>query len=374
LFINDIYFIMNKFLSIVLLSSVFYAASCTEKKETKEETKKFVLSDTMSKMISIDTVSSSYIDDELTLSGEISFNENNVNKIFPRNSGQVVESKVTLGDHVHAGQVLAIMRSADVAGNYADLSSANADINITKRQMDNTENLYKNGIASEKEYIEAKQNYEKALAVKNKIQSIISINGGHNSNAAGTYTLTSPIDGYIVEKKVNAGNFIRGDMGDYLFTISDLKNVWVNANVFEADISKVKEGYHVKVSTLAYPDKFFAGTIEKISEVLDPASKTLKVRIRLDNAEKLLRPEMFAKVIVTNTENRKATTIPSQSLISLNSKTFVVVFNSKSDMKIAEVSVLKSAGDKTYISDGVTPGQKIITRNQLLVFQQLLNE
>ncbi len=365
---------MNKFLSIILLSTTFYAVSCKEKKEVKEEVKKFSLSDTMAKMISIDTVSSCYIDDELNLSGEINFNENNVNKVYPRSSGQVVESKVTLGDKVHAGQVLAVLRSADVAGNYADLSSANADINITKRQMDNTESLYKNGIASEKEYTEAKQNYGKALAVKNKIQSVITINGGNNSNAGGTYVLTAPIDGYIVEKKVNAGNFIRGDMGDYLFTVSDLKNVWVNANVFEADISKVKEGYAVQVSTLAYPEKVFNGKIEKISEVLDPTSKTLKVRIRLDNSERLLRPQMFAKVIVSNRENKKAICIPTKSLISLNGKTYVVIFNSNSDMKIAEISILKSAGEKTYTSSGVILGQKIITRNQLLVFQQLLDQ
>lgn len=365
---------MKKYLSVILVTAAFYTVSCNEKKEIKVEVQKFSLSDTMAKMIAIDTVRNCYIDDELSLSGEVNFNENNVNKVYPRSSGQVVESKVTLGDKVHAGQVLAILRSADVAGSYADLRSANADINIAKRQMDNTASLYKNGIASEKEYIEAKQNYEKALAARNKIQSVISINGGNNSNAGGTYTLTAPIDGYIVEKKVNAGNFIRADMGDYLFTVSDLKNVWVNANVFEADIRKVKEGYNVQVSTLAYPEKVFNGTIDKISQVLDPASKTLKVRIRLDNADRLLRPEMFAKVIVYNREDRQAICIPTSALISLNGNTYVVVFNSNHDMKIARITILKSAGDKTYISSGVIPGQKIIIKNQLLVFQQLLNE
>lgn len=365
---------MNKLVYYSLLLVIFFSYACKEKKEVKEAPKKFALSDSMIKMIAVDTVGSGYIQDELTLSGEVSFNENNVNKIYPRSSGQIIESKVTLGDKVKAGQVLAIVKSADVAGNYADLSSANADINIAKRQMENAENLYKNGIASEKEYTEARQNYEKALAVRNKIQSLISINSGNNSNAAGTYAITSPIDGYVVEKKVNAGNYIRTDMGDNLFTISDLKNVWVNANVFEADISKVKEGFTVKVSTLAYPEKFFTGTIEKVSEVLDPASKTLKARIRLDNTERLLRPDMFAKIVVSNTENRKAICVPTQALISLNGKNYVIVYNSGSDMKIAEINIMKSSGDKTYINGGVQPGQKIITHNQLLVFQQLLNE
>jgi len=365
---------MNKFLPGIMAVIVLGMSACHENKEVKQESTKFMLSDSMAKMIALDSVGISYIDDAITLSGEVSFNENNVVKVYPRSSGQVTESKVTLGDKVKAGQVLATIRSADVAGSYSDLSSANADINIAKRQLDNTENLYKNSIASEKELQEAKQNYEKALAAKGKIQSIININGGTGSNAAGIYTLTSPIDGYIVEKKVNTGNFIRSDMGDYLFTISDLKNVWVNANVFEVDIPKVKEGYNVVVSTLAYPDKKIKGTVDKMSEVLDPTNKTLRIRIKLANPDLLLRPEMYARVVVSNKENIRAITIPTKALISLNGKTFVVVYRSNSDMKIAEVDILKSAGDQTYLIGGVNKGDKIIVQNQLLVFQQLLNQ
>lgn len=365
---------MKQFL-LPCISLVFFAlVACKEKKEVKVDPVKFVLSDSMLKLIHIDTVSSCFIDDAITLSGEVAFNGNNVNKVFPRNSGQVVESKVTLGDKVQAGQVLAVIRSAEVAGNYADLTSANADINIAKRQLDNIESLYKSGIASEREYTEARQTYEKTLAAKSKIQSLININNGSGSNAGGTYTITSPISGYVVEKKVNAGNFIRGDMGDNLFTISDLKNVWVIANVFEADIPKVKEGYEVQVTTLAYPDKAFHGKIDKVSEVLDPTDKALKVRIRLENPDLLLRPEMFAKVTVSNKEDKKAICIPTKALISLNGKTFVVVYNSNSDMKIAEVMIMKTVGDNTYLNNGVEPGQKLITSNQLLIFQQLLNE
>lgn len=365
---------MNKHFYTVTAIITLLLSSCKEKKEAIVVPAKFVLSDSMSKMISIDSVSSCYIDNAITLNGEVSYNENNVNKVFPRSSGQVVDCKVSLGDKVQAGQVLAILKSADVAGNYADLSSANADLVITKRQMENAEQLFNNGIASEKEYIEAKQNYQKALAAKAKIQSVISINSGKGSNAGGTYTLTSPISGYIVEKKVNTGNYIRADMGDYLFTISDLKNVWVNASVFETDIPKVKEGFPVIVNTLAYPDLKLKGKVDNISQVMDPTNKTLRIRIKLENPDLLLRPEMFARVIVSNKENRKAICIPTRALISLNGKSFVVIYNSASDMEIREVVVLKTEGEQTYLLSGPTPGEKIITHNQLLVFQQLLNQ
>jgi cobalt-zinc-cadmium efflux system membrane fusion protein len=363
---------------IIITFSLALAAlsitSCKEKKQEAEQKKGFCLSDTAQKMVSIDSVKLSNMEDEIQLSGEVSFDENKVNKVFPRGSGQVIECKVTLGDKVEAGQVLAVIKSAEVAGSYADMSTADADVAITKRQLENQESLYKNGIASEREVIEARQNYEKAKAARKKIETMLSINGGSKTNAGGSYYLTAPIAGYIVEKKINAGNFIRPDLADNLFTISDLKTVWVLANVFEADIPKVKKGFNVKVSTLAYPDKEFIGTIENVSEVLDPVNKALKVRIKMPNENMLLKPEMFTKVVVSNKEGKLGICIPTTSIIQQNGKEYVVVYNSNCDMKIAEISSVKTVGEKTFIKEGsLQQGQKIIVQNQLLIFQKLLN-
>ena len=363
---------MKKYLTIGF--SILLISACKENKQQEKVVQTPLLSDTMVKMIQMDTVRYCNIDEAITLTGEIGFNDNTVVKVCPRNSGQVIESKVTLGDKVQHGQVLAIVRSADIAGNYADLSSAEADIAIAKRNLQNTESLFKNGISSEREYNEAKQNYEKTLAVKNKIEAQIQIAGGTNTTKSGTYFLTAPIDGYIVEKKVAAGSYIRPDMGDYLFTISNLQEVWVQANVFEADIPKVKEGYAVKVSTLAYPTKYFNGVIDKMSEVLDPLNMAMKVRIKIANPDLLLRPEMFAKVEVNHMTNDAAICIPSKALVTLNGNNYVVVYQSRTDLSIAEVTVLKTNGDKTYIKSGLTEGQIIITHNQLLLFQQLSNK
>lgn len=343
-------------------------------KEEKAESEKFVLSDSMQHMIRLDSASYCNVDDEISLSGEIGYNENNLVKIFPRSSGLVVDAKVSLGDMVHKGQVLAVIRSADIAGDYSDLNSANADVTIAKRQLDNTESLYKNGISSEREYTEAKQNYEKALAAKHKVQSVININAGGSITKEGEYIIKSPIDGYIVEKKISTGSFIRTDNADNIFTISDLKNVWVKANVYEADIPKVKEGYNVRVIPLAYQDKEIPGKIEKVSQVLDPQSKAMEVRVTLNNPDMLLKPDMYAKVIVSNMEGRKATCIPTDALVSQDGKNYIVTYNANDDMDIQEVNIIKTVGAKTYINNELPQGQKMITKNQLLIFNQLLNE
>ncbi len=357
-----------KIFTPIFLLVIFNA--CKKKEIEKQADTKFCLSDTMTKMVTIDSVTSCNITNELTLSGEVSFDENKVIKVFPRSSGQVTECKVSLGDKVVKGQVLAIIKSADVAASYSDLSTTAADISIAKRQMENAESLYNSGIASEREYTEAKQNYQKSLTARSKIQAMLNINGGPQTNASGTYVIIAPIAGYIVEKKVNAGNFIRQDMADNLFTISDLKDVWVMANVFEADIPRVKEGYAVKITTLAYPDKTFAGTIDKVSEVLDPENKALKVRVRLRNDNLLLKPEMFTKVVVSNQENNKATCIPTSAVVEESGKTYVIVYNNPCDLKVQEVNIFKEVGDKTYITNGVVPGQRLIGKNALLLYDQ----
>jgi len=163
-------------------------------------------------------------------------------------------------------------------------------------------------------------------------------------------------------------------MGDNLFTISDLKNVWVYASVYEADISKIKEGYSVKVLPLSYPDKAFDGRIDKVSEILDPQSKTMKVRINIDNKDMLLKPDMFARVMVSNTEGSNAICIPATAVISQDGKNYVVVYVSDDNMSIAEVEVAKTVEGKTYLKGGIKEGQLVITKNQLFIFNQLLNE
>jgi cobalt-zinc-cadmium efflux system membrane fusion protein len=329
------------------------------------------ISDSMMKMIRIDSASVQNIDDELKLSGEVSFNENKVVKIFPISSGQITSVRVSIGDYVHAGQVLASIKSADIAGNYSDLKSAGSDVSIAKRAMDNAKHLYDNGIASEKDYIEAKENFDKAIANANKIRSQIAINGSGRTNANGTYVVTAPKSGYVVEKNINPGQFIRNDNGQTLFTIGDTRNVWIWANVYESDIARVKEGYRAMVTTLAYPDSIFIGRVDKLSQVLDPQTKVMKIRIVLPNQKGSLKPEMFANITIENKEGKKAVAIPSNALVSEDGKSYVIIYHDKCSLEVRPVAVLKTVGALSFIDNGLTAGERLISSNQILIYRQL---
>ncbi len=359
---------------ITCLSVLVFLASCKEKKEEKVQKKSVCITDSLAKVISIDTAKTTNMQDELTLSGEVSFDDNRVVKVFPFSSGQVTDVRVSLGDRVSKGQVLAIMRSADVAGNYTDLSATNADLSIAKRQLSQTEYLYKNGISSERDYTEAKENYNKAQAANRKIQEQLSINGHGNTSASGQYVIKAPENGYIVEKGVTSGSFIRSDNAASMFTISDMKDVWIWANVFESDISKVKNGYAAKVSTLAYPGKVFQGKVNEVSSVLDPDNKVMKVKIALPNPNMLLKPEMFTSVIITNNEQTKSVTVPASSIIFNDSKNYVIIYLSKCSMQVREVNVIKTVNNVSYISSGLKAGEMLVSKNQLLLYDALTEE
>lgn len=364
---------MKKGLIYIAAASIALA-SCQEKKTGTMAVEQVCVSDSMAKIIKIDTAKTTPMEDELALTGEVSFDENKVVKVFPFTSGQVTEVKVSLGDKVSKGQTLAVLRSADVAGNYTDLSSTKADLAISKRQMEQAEYLYKNGISSERDYVEAKENYAKALAANSKVQQQIAINGGGNTNASGTLIIKAPADGFIVEKNISAGNFIRPDNSSSLFTISNMKDVWIWANVFETDIAKVKKGYDAHITTLAYPNKVFTGNVDEVSTVLDPDNKVMKVRIALSNNDMLLKPEMFTNVLITNKEASSSVAIPASAVIFDDSKNFVVVYNGKCNMRVQEVSVIKTVDNITYISNGLKPGDKVISQGQLLLYNALTEE
>jgi cobalt-zinc-cadmium efflux system membrane fusion protein len=332
-----------------------------------------IISDSTMKLLQIDTAKLLPVSDEVKLSGEVSFDANRVVKVYPFSSGQVVSTNVSVGDHVKAGVVLATIKSADIAGNYSDLSVAGNEVSVAKRRMENAEHLYKNGIASEKEWLEAKENYNTALTAENKIRTQIQINGGGRTAANGTYVITAPRSGYVVEKLINPGDFIRNDNSGNLFTIGDISDVWIWANVYETDVAKVKEGYEAKITTLAYPDSVFTGKVDKINEVLDPVTKVEKIRVVLSNKGGALKPEMFANVLISNNGGKTAVVIPSTAVISENGKNYVVVYNNPNDVKVQEINILKTTKHHTYLTSGVEAGQRLITQNQILVYRKLMD-
>lgn len=351
-----------------LLIGIVVFAGCKSDPQNTAERAKFVISDSLLKTIQIDTVQKCPLVNTLTLTGKVSFNEDKVARIFPMVSGIITGVNVQLGDHVNTGQRLGVIRSPEMAGYGNDLVSAKTNLLIAQKNMDAAEDMYKSGLMSQKDFITAQELYKQSKSQLNRSNEVLQINGG---NTEGEFVVRSPINGFVVEKQINNDMAIRADNTNNLFTISDLKNVWIIANVYESNISQVHLGDSVDVTTLSYPGRVFHGKVDKILNVLDPTNKVMKIRILMPNPDYALKPEMFASVTVVNKSNREALCVPASSLIFDNSQYFILIYKSQSDVRITPVQVISSNANRSYISGNVNEGDKVIGSNVVLIYSAL---
>lgn len=357
----------------LLLALPLLAASCSsctrsEGKNTEPAEKAFVLSATMQREIKLAPVAQQPVRDELSLTGVISSDEDRTVKVFPLAGGVVEDLHVELGDHVTKGQVLAVIRSGEAVELETSNAQASAGLTAARRNYEATQDLYKAGLAAERDLVSARQDMLKAQAEATKNTKQLSL---YHISKDGHYTITAPISGFIIDKNVSNGTQFRADNIGNLFTVADLSDVWILANVFESDISKVRVGYDVAVKTLAYPDRVFHGQIDKVFNVLDPDSKVMKVRVRLENPDYALKPQMYAQIAVTNTEaGHTMLAVPSEALVFDKNRHFVLVYHDPAHIDVREVQVFKTVGDVAYLTDGVKEGERVITKNQLLIYDQ----
>jgi cobalt-zinc-cadmium efflux system membrane fusion protein len=355
------------FVGFSLLAAIIWSG-CKHSQAEEPEKTTFVLSDTMMKNIRIDTAHMQPVLNELRLSGKVAPNGGKVLKVYPLVSGYVEDIKVQLGDYVKKGQVLAVIHSAEIADYEKQQAQATSDHNVADKNLKVAQDLYDSRLSTEKDVVIAKGELQKSDAEMRRLKDLFAI---YRKGKGATYLVTAPISGYIIEKNINNNTAIRTDNSANIFTISELDDVWVMANVFETDIARIKEGYEANVVTVSYPDQPFRGKIDKIYNFLDPATKTMQVRISIENKNMLLKPEMFATVYVKYKDSDEKIAVPSASVIFDNSKNFVLVFKDKFNIAVRQVEVAKTSGDITYLSSGLKPDEKVISKNQLLIYDAL---
>ncbi|HZZ76718.1 MAG TPA: efflux RND transporter periplasmic adaptor subunit [Puia sp.] len=362
---------MNRFIIRILTLTVFLWTvwSCHNKPLEIKAKETFCLTDTLREKAVIDTVKLQTVKNILSLSGKIEANEDKWVKVYPVVGGIVDEMKVQLGDYVTKGQTLAIIRSGEIADYQNQLTYARSSVRNAEKSMNASRELFKSGLATERDTMNARTDLDKASADLMKMDQTTSIYGV-KSNAV--QIITAPISGYVIEKNVTDKMQYKPDAAQPFFVIANLEEVWVMASVFETDIAKIKTGYDAEVNVIAYKDKTFTGKVDRIFSILDPQSRVMKVRIKIQNNDNLLKPEMFAQITIRYNDNTtRMPAIPSEAVIFDKNKNFVIVYKDTCQVETREIEIYELAGKTTYIKSGLQPGEKVISKYQLLVYDAL---
>ncbi|MES2382573.1 MAG: efflux RND transporter periplasmic adaptor subunit [Bacteroidota bacterium] len=356
--------------SIVFLTSILVLfSSCSEKKKEVETATAFVLSDVMLSSTKTSVATLSPLKNEISFYGKITADNNKLIEVFPIVGGNVTKVYVELGDYVTKGQLLATILSTEVAGFEKDLDDARNDVIVAKNNLKVAQELFEGKLTSERDVLEAKSHLDKAQSQLLRIQETYKI---YNIKKGAIYEVRSPLNGFILQKNINQDMLLRNDRSDNIFDIAEINEVWAIANVNESDIDQVKLGIDAAVTTLTYPDRVFKGKVDKIFNIIDPSTKAMQVKITLKNDKFLLKPEMRANIKLSYTENdQQMINIPSEAVIFDKSKNFVMIFKDRNNIETRQVEVYRQVGDTTFISSGLKAGEKVMTQNQLLVYDAL---
>lgn len=355
-----------------LLLSLFIITLCNcskQSQENKQSTDEHIVTNELMQILTLDTVQTATVCEELCLNGKVTFNQKNVARVFPIFGGQVTEVFAEIGDYVYKGAPLATIRSTEVSEYEKEKKEIEQKLHVANHSLQYTQDLFQSGMASEKDLLQARQEVSNAQAEAQKIKDAFSI---FKIVGESVYTLTAPVSGFVVEKNINPEMQLRSDQSEEIFMLSGLDNIWIMADVYEGDISKIKEKTPVHIKTLAYPNRIFEGQIDKLHHVMDENTKTMKVRIELNNPDLLLKPGMFATVKVENPSSAQALpAIPSQALLFENGKNYVVTLSNERKLDIREVEVYKQTDTLCYLSSGISPREIIVVKNSLLVYNSL---
>jgi len=309
----------------------------------------------------------------------IEMNMDRTAKISPRVTGKAVKIIASQGDRVKAGQVLTYIDSVELDQIWSDYRKAQGKVELARRNLQREETLFQKKISPEKDVLKARQELGDAeadisLARERFRLAGIDVTQFTATRGNGSHPLipiASPVSGVVIEKAVTQGEVVNPEK--ILFMVADLSTLWVVIDVYEKDMSRLKVGAGVKVSVTAFPGKTFKGKISYISAVMDEKTRTEKARVTIDNASGLLKPGMFATVIVEATSGgtERLIAVPEEAVQLEGALRYVFVQIGTDKFKRRDVETGRALGKNLEITGGLKEGEMVAVKGGFTLKSEL---
>ena len=339
------------------------------------------------------------IQQKVVTTGVISPDEARVAHIVPLSQGIVENVLVRLGDRVQKGQSLLVYDNIELGESISEyesmlggLQKALAQEQVAKRSVERANSLIAVEAISPREFEIRKAEYEQAQAEAGSRRAEVSrteeklhrfglndddikqltSSGQAKHRTASHNTVRAPLSGVVTTFDVSKGEVISRDKE--LFTIVDTSTVWALADVYEKDIQYVARGGKCGVKVASYSKDVFSGTIAYLSDALDPASRTAKLRCVVPNSDGRLKLEMFATVTVPTNDVRTGVTVPPTALQDISGQTVVFVQQEPTKFEKRAVKIGQRDDHAVEITTGLQPGEKVVADGSFYLKSALMRE
>lgn len=299
--------------------------------------------------------------DDLTVNGVVAPDVSLTVPVNSMSAGRVIDIRARLGDDVKQGQLLLRVQSPDLSGAIADHEKAVADEALSHRALERARTLYEHGALAQKDLETAQDAEQKAMVDVRTTAERIRILGAPEDTTSPVIDITAPVSGTIVEQNIASSGGVKSlDNSPNLFTIADLSRVWVLCDVYENNVAQVHLGDAAEVRLVAYPNRVLRGRVSNIGSILDPNTRTAKVRLELENPGGIMRPGMFATARFISSQAAPRVVLPASAILRLHDKDWV--FRPLGGKQFARVEIRAGASlpDGTQEVFGVKPGERVV--------------
>ncbi len=297
----------------------------------------------------------------LAATGTVTWDANRVSHVGTRVEGRIVALHADIGQRVTADQVLALLESPEVGRLRAAAREADDLVRIAREHHAREERLERLGIASRKELLEAEAELRRAEAALRSAEEGLRVFGA-GPGAGSQVAVVSPLAGSVVAR----GEFHLGEMTTPtapLFVVADLSQVWIELDVYERDLSRVRVGQQVTVSVAAYPEQTFTGRVSRIGDLVESATQTVRVRVDVANPRGVLKPGMFARAqIRVEADGATIAAVPQRAVQELEGRRVVFVPGDHAgEFRAVTVDVGDLLdGGRVIILAGLRPGEPVV--------------
>lgn len=314
----------------------------------------------------------------LRVSGVIKPNPNRLVDVSSLIPGRASRVSANVGDYAQQGQILARIDSTELGLAQSEYLKAHAHLSVSEKALERARQLLDAKVIGTGEYQRregetlANRADQRAAAERlllfGMTQSEIEILK-RSQRISPTASLRAPLEGRVIERHVAPGEVV--DPKTNLFVIADLRQLWAMADVHEKDIPKVQLGQPVEIQVTPYPDDIFRGVIVHIGDVIEPATRTVKVRTEVPNPDGRLKPEMFATMKILTTVEERALTVPAIAVQKDRGKDIVFVHNKPGEFEPREVTLGGPSGDRVPVTKGLTEGEQVVTKGAFILKSEM---
>jgi cobalt-zinc-cadmium efflux system membrane fusion protein len=303
----------------------------------------------------------------LRFAGRLVWNEDRTVRVFAPFQGRVMEIKARVGDQVKPGQVLAKLAAPDLGVAQSDARRAEQDFVLAQKNLARIEELHGAGVAPTKDLQSAQADFARTGAERERTRARLRLYGTDGS-VDQQYSLRSSIAGVIVERNLNPGQEVRPDANPDkpLFVVSDPRQLWFLLDVAEKDVGELKPGAEVKLGTSSLGEERATGHIVTIADVVDPQTRTVKVRGTVGGADPRLKAEMFTTAEL-KVPAAKGLIVPARA-VYLRGEQYYVFVEDGAGRYVRRAVQLGPGGDgQQVVLAGLEPTQKVVVDGNLLL-------